>query len=189
MLRYNDITPKKYIVLDGEPYEVLSSTSMKKSRQKPANQTRLRSLKSGKVIEKSFHQSDTVPEAEIKKRNIKYLYSSRGEYWFCDPNNPKERFDVAEDLIGSSRIFLKANEVVDALMWEDKMIGVSLPIKVSLAVTEAPPAVAGNTAQGATKQITLESGASIAAPLFINEGDTVRVNTETGTYVERVEKR
>ena len=189
MLTYNEITPKKHIVLDGEPYEVLSSLTMKKNRQKPANQTRLRSLKSGKVIERAFHQSDVVPEADIKKRGIRYLYNNRGEYWFCDPDNPKERFGVAEDLIGPSRAFLKAHEVVEARMWGDEMIGVSLPVKIDLAVTEAPPAVRGNTAQGATKQITLESGALIAVPLFINEGDIVRINTETGAYVERVEKK
>lgn len=189
MLRYNEITPKKSIVLEGEPYEVLSSLTMKKNRQKPANQTRLRSVRTGKVVEQAFHQSDMVEEADIEKRPITYLYHNRGEYWFCNPENPRERFNIPEKMLGASRKFLKKNGTVDALMFNGEMIGVSLPIKVNLRVTEAPPAIRGNTAQSATKEITLESGTSIAAPLFIAEGDVVRINTETGEYVERVLKK
>ena len=174
-------------MLQGEPHEVLSSQITKKQRQKPSNQTRLKNLRTGKVFEKAFHQSDTVEEADIEKRTIKHLYTTKGEYWFSDKDNPKDRFSLSEDII-SGKEFLKENELVSALMFNDTIIGITLPIKVELTVTEAPPAVRGNTAQGATKQIVLESGARISAPLFIDEGDIIRVNTETGEYAERVEK-
>lgn len=187
-LSYNEITPKKYIVLDGEPYEVLASHVFRKQQRKPVNQTKLRGLKSGKVLERTFHQSESAEEAELEKRGIKYLFRKDAEFWFCDERNPRDRFPLLETTVGSGGKFLKENSVVDALSFNDEIIGVKLPIKIELMVTEAPPAVKGNTAQGATKQITLEGGATISAPLFINEGDIVRINTETGEYVERAEK-
>jgi len=188
MLEYNEIKEKKYIVLNGEPYEVLSSHVFRKQQRKPVNDTKLRNLITGKVAERSFHQNEKAEEADISKKTIKYLYNNKGEWWFCEENNPGKRFKLSEDLIGNQGKFLKENTIVDGLLFNDSIIGLNLPIKVELKVTEAPPAVKGNTAQGGNKQITLETGAVISAPLFINEGDIIRVNTETSTYTERVEK-
>jgi elongation factor P len=188
MLSYNEVVPKTYIVLDGEPYEVLSSHVFRKQQRKPVNQTKLRGLKNNKVIERTFHQSETVEAASLEKRDIKYLYNNKGAFWFCDPQNPKDRFSLSESLLEGKSSYLKENEVIIALVFNDEIIGITIPIKMDLVVTDAPPAVKGNTAQGATKQVTLETGVTINAPLFINKGDVVRVNTETGAYVERVEK-
>ncbi|HYF13049.1 MAG TPA: elongation factor P [Candidatus Paceibacterota bacterium] len=189
MLEYNEILPKKFILMDGAPYEVLDAHVFRKQQRKPVNQTKLRHLITGKVTEASFHVSDKVEEADLSLKSAKYLYSNRGEYWFCSPTNPADRFALTQDVIGPAAIFLKPNTVVDALIFNDKIISMRVPIKVELTVKEAPPAVRGNTAQGGTKQVTLETGAIINAPLFVNEGDIVRVNTETGNYVERVDKR
>jgi len=189
MLSYNEILPKKYVVLDGEPFEVLSAHIFRKQQNKPVNQTKLKSLRSGKVTEKTFHQSDSVEEAWLEKKNILYIYNAKGEYWFSDEDNPRNRFSLHPDIIGRARIYLKEKEKLEALIFDDKVIGVSIPIKVELTVVEAPPGIRGNTAQGGTKQVVLESGASVSVPLFINEGDIVRINTETGNYDERVEKR
>jgi elongation factor P len=189
MLSYNEITPRKYILLDGAPYEVLSSHVFRKQQRKPVNQTKLRNLLTGNVTEKSFHQAETIEEAEINTRPVLYLYTNRGEYWFCEVNDKSKRFELPEDLIGEQKKFLKPNSEVSVTLFDEKIIGVSLPIKINFKVTEAAPAVRGNTAQGATKDITIETGATLrGVPLFINEGDIISVNTQTGEYVERMEK-
>ena len=189
MLEYNEILPKRVILMDGEPYEVLDAHVFRKQMRKPVNQTKLRHLITGRVTEQAFHQMEKVREADLSTREVKFLYQSKGESWFCSPNNPSDRFKLEENTIGPAGQFLKVNSIVEALVFDDNIISVRVPIKVELLVKEAPPAVRGNTAQGGSKQITLETGATINAPLFINEGDVVRINTETGDYVERVDKK
>ncbi len=188
MLEYNEITLRKYIVLDNEPYEVLGSHVFRMQQRKPVNQTKLKNLISGKVTERSFHVSEKVEEAEIDSRQIKYLYNNRGEFWFSEANDPSKRFSLNESVVGPAGQFLKANTMVAILTFNERHVGLKLPIKVELKVTEAPPAVKGDTAKGGSKTVTLETGASISTPLFINEGDMLRVNTETGEYVERIAK-
>ncbi len=186
MLEYNEIRERKYILVDGEPFEVLASHVFRKQQRKPVNQTKLKSLITGRVMERSFHQSEKAEEAEIDKKNVTYLYNNRGEWWFCEEGNPKERFQIEESMIGPQGKFLKPNSSVKALVFDEKIIGVELPIKVELKVKEAPPAIKGDTATGVTKQVILETGAVIITPIFINEGDILKINTETGEYVERV---
>ena len=189
-LAYNEIREKKIIIYNDEPCEVVDSHVARTQQRKPQNQVKLKSLISGKMIAATFHVSDTADEAEIEKREVKFLYHNKGEYWFCNPNDPKERFKLEADLLGNTAKFLKANENVAALVWttedeEEKTIGLSLPVKMEFKVKEAPPAVRGDTSKSGNKIITLENGATLSAPMFINEGDVIRVNTETGEYVER----
>ncbi|KND48466.1 MAG: elongation factor P [Parcubacteria bacterium C7867-005] len=192
MLEYNEITERKYIVFEGEPYEVLDSHVFRKQQRKPVNATKLRSLLSGRIVEHSFHVSDKAEEADITKREVKFLYKNKGEFWFAEIKDPSKRFKLPEDMIGAPSKFLKDNTIVDAMMFDDgkseegKIIGLKLPIKMDLKVTEAHPAVKGNTAQGGSKMVTLESGAEIQVPMFIKEGDILRVNTDTGEYTDRV---
>ena len=189
MLEYNEILPKRVILLDGEPYEVLDAHVFRKQQRKPVNQTKLRHLITGKVTEQAFHVSEKVPEADLSTKGVKYLYTdNKGARWFCAENNPADRFELAEDTVGPGGAFLKANTVVEALIFDEEIIGVKIPIKMELRVKEAPPAVKGDTRQGGSKQIVLETGVTINAPLFINEGDIIRVNTELGAYVERADK-
>lgn len=188
VLSYNEIVPKKVITMDGQPFEVLSSHVFRMQQRKPVNQTKLRNLKSGKVTEYSFHQNETVKEADIEFEDITYLYHNRGEFWFCEEGNPKNRFKLEETVIGEQGHFLKENSEVEAMRYEGEVISIKLPIKMDLKVTEASPAVKGNTAQGGSKIVTLETGATLNVPMFINEGDILRINTETGEYVERVTK-
>lgn len=191
MLEYNEIKERKYIVFEDEPYEVLSSHVFRKQQRKPVNATKLRNLLTGRIVEHSFHVSDKAEEADIKKHEVKFLYANRGEFWFSEVNDPSKRFKLEEGMIGPAARFLKANTLVDTLIFDDgsdegKTIGVKLPIKMDLKVTEAHPAVKGNTAQGASKEVVLETGATLMVPMFIKEGDTVRVNTENGEYTDRV---
>lgn len=189
VLSYNEIVGKKVIVMDGQPFEVLSSHVFRMQQRKPVNQTKLRNLKTGKVTEYSFHQNETAEEADIENQEITYLYENRGEFWFCEKGNPRNRFQLSEALIGDAGGFLKENMDVEAMKFGEEVIAVRLPVKMDLKVTDAPPAVKGNTAQGGNKQVTVETGAVLNVPMFINEGDIIRVNTETGEYVERVEKK
>ena len=187
MLEYNEITVHKYIIFENEPWEVIDSHVFRKQQRKPVNATKLRNLITGRITEVSFHVSDKVEEADIDKKEVKYLYTNRGEYWFCDAKDPSNRFPLSEEMIGPTRAkFLKPNIVVDAMLFDEKVIGLKMPIKMELKVVEAHEATRGNTAQGATKSVRLETGAEIQVPMFIKEGDTVRVNTETGDYTDRV---
>ncbi|MFA5095607.1 MAG: hypothetical protein WC447_03055 [Candidatus Paceibacterota bacterium] len=191
MLQYNEIREKKIIIYDDEPCEVIDSHVARTQQRKPQNQVKLKSLISGKTIAATFHVSDSADEADIEKREIKFLYHNRGEYWFCPPEDPKNRFKLDTSLIGDAGKFFKENGIVTALVWsneedEEKIIKITLPIKMEFKVKEAPPAVRGDTSKSGNKIITLENGSTINAPMFIEEGDIIRLNTETGEYVERV---
>ena len=190
-LQYSEIREKKIIIHDDEPCEVVESHVARTQQRKPQNQVKLRSLVSGKVFPATFHVADSADEAEIEKRDVTFLYSNKKEYWFCDPENKANRFKLEEALMGNSVKFLKQNGNVTALVWinnddEEKIIKISLPIKMNFKVREAPPAVRGDTSKGGNKVITLENGTSLNAPMFINESDIVSINTETEEYVERV---
>ncbi|MCX6751504.1 MAG: hypothetical protein NT161_01920 [Candidatus Nomurabacteria bacterium] len=191
MLQYSEIREKKIIIYDDEPCEVIDSHVARTQQRKPQNQVKLKSLISGKTIAATFHVSDTADEADVEKREVKFLYHNRGEYWFCDIDNPKNRFELDASLVGDSGKFFKENGTVTALVWtnedgEEKTIKITLPIKVEFKVKEAPPAVRGDTSKSGNKIITLENGTTLSTPMFIEEGDIIRVNTETGEYVERI---
>lgn len=186
MLEYNEVKEGKFIIYEGEPFEVISSHVFRKQQRKPVNATKLRSLLTGRITENSFHVSDKIEEADMGKQEVKYLYNNKGAYWFCEPENPAKRFELPETMIGSAAKFLKENSIIEALTFNDDIISVKLPIKVDLKVAEAAPAVKGNTAQNATKSVKLETGAEIQVPMFIKEGDIVRINTDTGQYTDRV---
>lgn len=188
LLSYSEITQKKVIEYNGEPYKVLSSHVFRMQQRKPVNQTKLQHLVSGKVLEISFHQNESVPEAEIEMMDATYLYTNRGESWFCEDGNPKNRFSFPEDAVHDKIQWLIQNAPVQVMVYKEKPLTIEIPIKIDLKVTEAPPAIKGDTATGGNKQVTLESGATVLTPLFINAGDILKVNTETGEYVERVEK-
>ena len=188
VLSYNEITLKKVIIWNDEPCVVLASHVFRKQQRKPVNITKLKSLISGRVIEQTFHQNETAEEADISTKPIEFIYESKGEYWFCTPEDPSDRFSLEHDVVGDEGRFLKTKSTVDAVVYDDAIIGIKIPVKVELVVKEAAPAVKGNTSSGATKEVVLETGATVQVPMFINEGDVIRINTETGAYTERVEK-
>jgi elongation factor P len=192
MLDYNEVRERKYIILDGDPYEVLESHVSRKQQRKPVNQTKLRNLISGSTRQHTFHYADTVAEAEINKQNVVYLFNKPNrqagttEYWFCDVKDRSKRFEVAGSVLGDKIKFMKEGSEIAAQLFDEKVIGIELPVKVELKVVEAPPNVKGNTASGADKKVVVETGAVVTTPVFVQEGDVIRVNTETGDYVERV---
>lgn len=185
MLNYNDIKPGVAVLVEGEPYVCTWNNIMQKQMRRPVNQTKLKHLIKGNVIEYSFQQSDKLKEAEIVTKPAVFIYERNGEWFFHDTKDKSKRFSVSDELVGESGKLLKGNTEVDTLSFEEKLFRVRLPIKVDLKVKEAPPNTRGNTAQGGSKIVVLETGANINVPMFINEGDIVRINTETGEYVER----
>jgi elongation factor P len=189
-LSYNEIKEKKVILFNEEPCIILESHVARTQQRKPQNQVKLRSMMSGKTFNATFHVSDSADEADIAKRDVKFLYHNKGEYWFADPTDPKNRFKLEEVLLADAKKFLKENMLVSAMVFtnedeEEKVISVELPIKVEFTVKEAPPAVRGDTSKGGNKVIVLENGSEITAPMFINPGDKILVNTVTGEYSER----
>jgi elongation factor P len=189
MLEYNEVVERKYIILEGAPYEVISSHVFRKQQRKPVNATKLKNLFSGKVAEHSFHVSEKVEEAELETKEIKYMYKTpKGEFFFSDPNDPSKRFSVTEDILGPGHRFLKPNTLLKQRIWNEKTIGFEFPISVELKVTEAPPNIKGDSSTSGGKIVTLENGTTISAPLFVNVGDVIRINTDTGEYRERVGK-
>ncbi len=188
VLSYNEILPKKIIEYNNEPYEVLSSHIFRMQMRKPVNQTKLKHLISSHVTEISFHQNESVDEADVGDMEAMYLYTNRGESWFAEEGNQKNRFSFPEEAVHQQVQWLVQNTLVEVTTYEDKPITIKIPVKMDLRVTEAPPGIKGDTAQGGNKLVVLASGATANVPLFINAGDTIRINTDTGEYVERVNK-
>ena len=189
-LDYDEIKPRKFIIHHGEPFEILESHVARTQKRKPQNQVKMRNLLNGKVVAESFHAAETAEEANISRSESKFLYENKGEFWFCDPKDPAKRFQISTDILGTQSKYLKTNTIVDTKLFEyedeERIIGVTLPIKMSFLVKEAPPAIKGNTASGGGKLVTIETGAKVTTPLFIEAGETIVVNTETGDYVERL---
>ena len=193
MLNYNEIKERKYILVDDEPYEVVSAQVSRKQANKPVNKTKLKSLLNGRVVEHTFHMSDKVDEADMSKKNLIYIYRKGDEFWFHAEGDKSDRFPLNSETIGNAQDYIIEGDTVEFSVFtndegEDQLIGVNLPIKVELEVTEAPPAIKGNTATGGDKLATVKTGLKVTVPLFINVGDVIAVNTDTGTYSERITK-
>jgi elongation factor P len=172
--------------MDGMPYEVIDMHFLRMQQRKATVQTRIRNLITGKLLDRNFQGSDNFEEAEIDKKNAMFIYAQKGEYWFHEEGNPKARFSLPAELVGEQGQFLKPNTKVQTMIFNEKVINVEIPIKMDFKVIEAPPAIRGNTAQGGNKSVMIEGGAHVNVPLFINEGDMIRINTSTGDYVERL---
>ncbi len=188
VLSYNEISLKKVIIFNDEPYLVLSSHVFRKQKRKPVNNTKLKSLISGRVVENTFHMNETAEEAELENKSITFIYRKGDEYWFHTAGKPSERFALSADVVGDQGKFVKERTDLAALVFNDEIIGVKIPIKVELKITETVDAVKGNTSGGALKEAKLETGATVMVPMFINQGDIIAINTESGDYSERVEK-
>ena len=185
-LSYNELKPGTFIIFNNEPYEVKEADFLRMQQRKPVMRTKLKNLINNKVQEYTFHQNDTIEEAELERVPARFIYESKGVYWFDEPGNPKNRLSFKKEDIESIIPFLKQNLEATAIQFEGKTINVEIPIKVEYKVMEAPPAVRGDSASGnVTKEITLDNGLKIYAPIFIKEGEEILVNTETGEYSAR----
>jgi elongation factor P len=146
--------------------------------------TKLKSLTKGSVVEKTFRSGEKLGRPDLEEKKMQFLYSSDDQYCFMDAETYEQTF-LTEEQLGSSRDYLKENTTIAVLMHNNKPIAVELPTFVALAINKTEPGEKGDTVSGGTKAATLETGAVIQVPLFLNEGDVVKVDTRTGTYVER----
>ena len=179
-----DLKPGRAIQLDGVPYLIIASQFGRKSQSKANMQCKLKNMKTGAVIAKNFQGSEQVEPADVGFKRVQYLYSDGGSFTFMDLKSYDQFFLNAETLGDTAKFLVEGGEV-DALMFEENPIGIQLPSTVDLKVKETTPGVRGDTATGGTKPATLESGLTVNVPLFIQEGDIVKVNTETGEYMKK----
>lgn len=185
MLSLNEIKLGKLLKIDGEPYVIIRADHHKMGRGGAVLKTKMKNLISGNVLEKTFQGNDKAEEAETEKKKANFMYKDENEAYFMDNEN-YDQFSLPVDQVGDSLKFLKDGIDVDVLYFDGKAVSVQLPIKLELQVVSAPPGVKGNSAGNVNKIVELETGASLSVPMFINEGDMIRVNTDTGEYVERV---
>lgn len=178
---------KKGIVIkyNNDPFVVVDAKFLRMQQRKPVMQTKLKNVRTGQVMEYSFKQGENVELADMTRQRANFLYKEKDKFCFMEQEN-YEQYYLEPELVGDGAKFLKESQEVDLVVYEERVIGVQLPPKVNLKVVSAPPGIKGDTATGGVKAVTLETGAVINAPLFISEGETVKINTETGEYVERV---
>ena len=187
MLSHNDLKKGIRFIINNQPYEVLESSFVFKGRGSSFCQTKIRNLASGNVISKTFHPGENFQEADVEKIKVKFLYHHREKFYFSEENQLNQRFELSEEIIGQSIIFLKPNQLLEGIKFQNEIINVFLPIKVQLKVAEAPHGIKGDRAQGGTKIVKLETGAEINVPLFIKQGDVIEINTEKAEYSRRVD--
>lgn len=180
----NSIRVGVRVLVNEEPCQVISANFMRCQQRKPVMQTKLRNLINGKVVEISFKPGDRIQEADLEKKHADYLYSDDRGIYFMDSES-YEQVAVDPEILGEQKKLLKEGTQVEVLYFGEQPISVNLPPKIDLKVTSAPPGIRGDSSGNVTKQITLETGLTINAPLFIKEGDSVRINTDTMEYVER----
>ncbi len=185
MLSLNEIKLGILLKINNEPYTVIKSDHHKVARGGGVLKTKLKNLISGNVIEKTFQGNDKAELAETQEKFAQYLYKDENEAYFMD-NETYDQFTISIEQLGDTLKWMKDGTDVKVLYFDNKPVSVKLPVKVELKITSAPPGVKGNSAGNVTKTVSLETGAEISAPMFVNEGDIVRINTETGEYVERV---
>ena len=171
--------------LDGELYKVIDFQHHKPGRGKAVIRTKIRNLRSGATIDKNFISGDKVEDVRIDRIAVQYLYNDGTFYYFMN-NDTYEQIPLSAAVLGESIQYLVDNMELNISSYEGEAIDIDLPINVDLRVVEAPMAIAGDTATGVTKEVTLESGLKVNVPLFVKESDTIRVDTRTGEYVTRV---
>ena len=185
MLSLKAVKPGKIIDLDTNPYLVLSAQHSKQARGGAVLKTKLKNIVSGEVINRAFQGNDKLEEANLDEIKTQYLYSDGKSYYFMNQEN-YEQFSLDSSQVGSAKNYLKEETIVTIRTYNDKPISIKLPVKMNFKVTKAEPGVRGNTAQNANKTVEIETGLRVSVPLFINGGEMIKINTETGEYVERV---
>ena len=173
------------IELEGKPFIMVDFLHVKPGKGGAFVRTRLKNMETGQVLERTFRSGEKVDRPDLVERDMQYLYQDAEGYCFMDNNNYEQIF-IDDEHLGDSKNFLKENVDVKVLLFNNKPIGIDLPIFVELSIAQTDPGLRGDTATGSTKPATLETGYVIQVPLFINEGDRVKIDTRTGEYVERV---
>ena len=184
MISVNDFRTGMTIQLEGEAFAIVEFQHVKPGKGAPFVRTKLRNLITGGVTEKKFNSGEKVDRAHVERRYMDYLYKD-GDHYVAMDKETYEQTSITYEQLGEGAKWLKENMTLSVLLFENRVIGVELPTSVQLKVTFTEPAVKGDTATGASKSATLETGASVQVPLFVNEGDVLIIDTRTGSYVQR----
>jgi len=185
MYSMNDIRRGLKIEFKGDPYEVVEFLHVKPGKGQAFVRAKLKNLITGAVLENTFRASDKIEPAYLEEKEMQFLYKESDHYYFMDLEN-YDQIILNADQIEMERKFLKENMEVKVLFYKEKPISIELPKHVELRIVETEPGVKGDTVSGGTKPAILETGAVIQVPLFVNEGDIIRVDTRTAEYIERV---
>ncbi|MEG1335759.1 MAG: elongation factor P [Clostridiales bacterium] len=184
MISSNDFRPGVTIEMDGDAFQVLEFQHVKPGKGAAFVRTKMKNVRTGSTVEKTFDAGEKVPKAHLDRRNMQYLYKDGEEYIFMD-NETYEQIPVNDEQLGSGKNFLIENMDCSILFYKGDIMGIDLPGQVTLVVAETEPGIKGDTASGGSKPAILETGAKVNVPFFINEGDRLRINTTTGEYIER----
>jgi elongation factor P len=185
MIEVNNLRKGVTFELDGELYKVLDYHHIKVARGGATIRVKVRDLRSGATIEKTFNSGDRVEDIRLEKREVQYLYSDGDLYHFMDTETYEQPV-LSADLLGDAVNYLTDSTTLSLLTYEGESIDVDLPVTVELEVVDAEPGFAGDTAQGATKEVTVSTGLKVQTPLFVEVGDVIRIDTRDGSYLTRV---
>ncbi|MDR1712740.1 MAG: elongation factor P [Coriobacteriales bacterium] len=180
-----DFKNGKAIIIDGKPYTIIEFQHVKPGKGGAFVRTKVRDIRSGRVNDLTFRAGEKFDEIRLEEKDMQFLYSDSGEYNFMDTES-YEQLALAAEVVGDAAKWLKENDIAKLQYAGDELIGVEPPMFVELEVTETEPGFKGDTVQGGTKPATLETGATIQVPMFVNTGDVLKVDTRDGRYITRV---
>jgi elongation factor P len=183
----SDLRKGLKILVDGSPYVVIEAQFVKPGKGAAFTRTKMKNLLTGGVIERNIRSGEKLEPADVEEREMQYLYLEGEAFVFMDTST-YEQMHIQKDVVGDSALLLKDNTTVQVMTFNGRCIGITLPNFMDLRIVKSDPAVRGDTATNVTKPATLETGAVIQVPLFINEGEVIRVDTRSGEYVERVSR-
>ncbi len=175
------------IELDGQPFTIVYFQHVKPGKGGAFVRTKVKNLLNGRVLERTFRSGEKAPEADVEERKMQYLYHDGADRIFMDTDT-YDQIPIGDDVLGDATNFLMENMNVEVLFWKGKPVNIELPNYIEAAVTKSDPGVKGDTSSGALKPATIETGFTLNVPLFIEEGDVLRIDTRTGEYSERVSK-
>lgn len=183
----NDFKGGVKVIMDGQPFNIIDNEYVKPGKGQAFNRVKMRNLKTGRVIEKTFKSGDTLEGADIQELEVQYLYFDGEFYHFMQPES-FEQYQVSDVGVGDAKLWLKEQDTCALLLWNGETLSVSPPNFVELTVADTDPGVKGDTSGGGGKPATLETGAVVRVPLFVQIGEVIKVDTRTGEYLSRVKK-
>ena len=183
----NQFKPGLKLLFDGDPYSIIENEFVKPGKGQAFNRIKVRNLKTGRVIEKTLKSGESVEGADVVDIEMQYLYNDGSDWYFMNPDS-FEQIGASETAVGDAAKWLKGQETCEVTLWNEVPLAVTPPNFVVLEITETDPGVRGDTASGGTKPATLETGAVVKVPLFIEQGESLRIDTRTGEYVSRAKE-
>ncbi len=184
----SDIRKNLKIMMDGSPFTVIDFQFVKPGKGQAFTRVKIRNLQTGNVLERTFKSGEKLEPADIEERKMQYIYADGDAYVFMDPQSGEQVYVAKDKIDVDEQRFMMDGMDVDVVLWNGNPIGVTLPSHIVVQITKSEPGVKGDTASNVTKPATIATGAQIQVPLFVKEGEWVRVDTRTGDYVERVNK-